>query len=163
MIHRFEEEDENMSNLCFYSQVGSPQFAKCVSPPSSSWSLSAPLLRTRISTRFVVVVVVVVVVLVPDAHFHQDCHCSSCSCCFHINDFCTSAEEAREGTSSWAGKAALLLQTSLLTKVSLGSGSPTHSGRQLGNLTTRYPTENIPSLLCASTFHRSHFLWLNEF
>ena len=46
---------------------GKTSFAKCVSPPSSSWSLSAPLLRTPISTRFVVVVVVVVVViLVPD-------------------------------------------------------------------------------------------------
>ena len=152
-----------MLNLHVWSG-GKTSFAKCVSPPSSSWSLSAPLLRTRISTRFVVVVVVVVVVvLVPDAHFHQVCHCSSCSCCFHINDICTSAEEARERTSSWAGKAALLLQTSLLAKVSLESGSPTHSGRQLGNLTTRYQTENIPSLLSASTSHRSHFLWLNAF
>ena len=52
MIHRFEEEDENVSNLSSCSQVGSPQFAKCVSPPSLFLSSSAPLLWMPTSTRF---------------------------------------------------------------------------------------------------------------
>merc|ERR1711934_1026314 len=37
-------------SLQLLTQVGRPHL-QCVSPPSSSWSLSAPLLRTPISTR----------------------------------------------------------------------------------------------------------------
>ena len=52
MMRRFEEKEKLCSNSSSYSQVGSPQFAKCVSPPSLFSSSSAPLLWMPTSTRF---------------------------------------------------------------------------------------------------------------
>ena len=95
MMRRFEEKEKLCSNSSSYSQVGSPQFAKCVSPPSLFSSSSAPLLWMHTSTRFdplfsfslslililvllvlvlsvlVLFVLVLVCALVVDAHFHQ--------------------------------------------------------------------------------------------